>query len=180
MRAKSKSTLKGEFKDLRNLLLIVLLLPFLLVYIPVYLLLSFAFGLLLHLAVWIWWCTRGKYVLLVYSNSPVWQEYFESQLLPSLRSRAVVLNWSERAKWGKTSLAVLAFWYFGGGRREFNPLAVVFRPGRFRRVFRFWTPFLDFKHGNPQEVDRMTAELLNLVPPTRGPTPTATAKTGSV
>jgi len=99
--------------------------------------------------------------------------------LPALEGRAVVLNWSERTTWRGRSLAVLASRYFGGDR-EFNPMAVVFRPGRFRRVFRFWKPFLEFKHGKPQEVQRMTNELLELVAPASGGATTATPKTGGV
>ena len=76
---------------------LILLSPILVVLVPIYLALSFSFGLALHIAIWIWWCTRGKYVLLVYSNSPAWQPYFESHLLPTLQNRAVVLNWSARA-----------------------------------------------------------------------------------
>lgn len=176
MRTQDKFNLK---KEIKGLFLFVLLLPVLLVYVPVYLLIWLAFGLLLHLAVWIWWCTHGKYALIVYSNSPVWKDYFESQVLPALENRAVVLNWSERQQWRGRSLAVLAFRYFGGDR-EFNPLAIVFRPGRFRRVFRFWRPFLDFKHGKPERVERMKDKLLGLVPPARSGATTATPKTGSV
>ena len=158
---------------------LILLSPILVVLVPIYLALSFSFGLALHIAIWIWWCTRGKYVLLVYSNSPVWQPYFESQVLPTLEGRAVVLNWSERATWHSLSLAVLAFRYFGG-TRDFNPMAMVFRPGRFRRVFSFWGPFRDFKHGKPQQVERMKDELLGLAPPASRGATTATPKSGSV
>lgn len=159
--------------------LLILLSPILVVLVAVYLGLSFAFGLALHIAIWIWWCTRDKYALIVYSNSPVWQDYFENQVLPALENRAVVLNWSERATWHTWSLAVLVFRYFGGNK-DFNPMAIVFRPGRFRRVFRFWAPFRDFKHGKPQQVERMKEELLGLVPPASGSTATATPKTGGV
>lgn len=160
-------------------LVVILISPFLIVYVPVYLLVSFAYGLALHVAIWIGWCTRGKYMLIVYSNSPVWQPYFASQVLPALEGRAVVLNWSERATWRTWSLAVLALRYFGGNL-NFNPMVIVFRPGRFRRVFRFWGPFRDFKHGKPQEVERMKNELMGSLPPARGNATTATPKTGSV
>ncbi len=176
MRTQDKFILKKEIKEL---FLFVLLLPLFILYVPIYLVLWFAYGLALHIAIWIWWCTRGKYALIVYSNSPVWQDYFASQVLPALENRGVVLNWSERQQWRRKSLAVLAFWYFGGDR-EFNPLAIVFRPGRFRRVFRFWRPFLDFKHGKPQPVERMRDELLGLIPPASRGATTATPKTGSV
>ena len=56
-------------------------------------------AVLLQLAVWLAWCSRGRYVLVVYSNSPIWQEYFEQQVLPAVGPRGVVLNWSERQRW---------------------------------------------------------------------------------
>ena len=61
-----------------------------------------------------------------------------------------------------------------------NPMAIVFRPARFRRGFQFWRPFRDFKHGKPQQVERMKEEVLGLVPPASGGATTATPKTGSV
>ena len=91
---------------------------------------------------------RGRDVLFVYSDSPVWHEYIEQRFLPHLVRRAVVLNWSERNRWN-LSLGQVAFRFFGG-RREFNPLAVVFRPLRRTRTFRFWTAFRDLKHGRPE------------------------------
>jgi hypothetical protein len=44
-------------------------------------------------------------------------------------------------------LSAAVFRLFGGSR-EFNPLAVVVRPLRWVRVFRFWRAFRDAKHGN--------------------------------
>jgi hypothetical protein len=120
-------------------------------------------GLALHLAVWLWWLPRGKNVLLVYSHSLLWQDYLESRILPGLAPQAVILNWSARKKWGRRfSLPVLAFYYFGG-RREFNPLAVVFRPRRWAKTFRFWQPFQEFKHGKSTALEKMTAELFKEV-----------------
>jgi hypothetical protein len=114
-------------------------------------------GLLLHMAVWCIWCTRGRDVLLVYSDSPIWQTYVEEQLLPKLRHRAVILNWSERRTWRRT-LAVTLFHFFGGSR-EFNPMAIAFRPFRMARSFRFYKPFRDFKHGKPESVTLLTEQL---------------------
>jgi hypothetical protein len=104
--------------------------------------------LFLHLLIWMWWNARGRDVLFVYSDSPVWRAHIEQRFLPYLCQRAVVLNWSERNRWG-LSLGRIAFRFFGG-RREFNPLAVIFRPFRRTRTFRFWRPFHDMKHGRPE------------------------------
>jgi hypothetical protein len=54
------------------------------------------------------------------------------------------------------------FYYFGG-RREFNPLAVVFHPWRRGKTFRFFQPFRELKHGKPEALEKMTAELLQEV-----------------
>lgn len=62
----------------------------------------------------------------------------------------------------RRSLAVLAFCYFGG-HRTFNPLALVFRPFRLARHFRFYDPFQDFKHGKTDAVTKMEGELYDLL-----------------
>jgi hypothetical protein len=118
-------------------------------------------GILLHIAAWCFWCARGHDVLLVYSNSPVWQAYFEDELIPRLGRRAIVLNWSQRSSWGR-SLAVAAFRFFGGNR-DFNPMAVVFRPFRIARSFRYYKPFREFKHGKPEAVNQLTDRLLAML-----------------
>jgi hypothetical protein len=115
----------------------------------------------LHITIWTWWCLRGHDILFVYSDSPVWREYIDEHLLPHLGERAVVLNWSERKRW-RVSLARLAFHHFGG-YRQFNPLAVVFRPFRRTRTFRFWQPFRNFKHGRPEALRRMESEFFELI-----------------
>jgi hypothetical protein len=102
-------------------------------------------AVLLQLVVWLTWCSRGRYVLVVYSYSPIWQEYFEQNVLPAVGSRGVVLNWSDRKQWSY-SLPVALFRFFAG-TREFNPLAIVFQPLAWPRRFRFYAPFKAFKHG---------------------------------
>ena len=92
------------------------------------------------------WGTQGKDLLLVYSNSPHWQSYIETHWLPRWGERAVVLNWSERARWPADSPAVRLFRIVGGAR-EFNPLAVVVPLAGRITVVRFWRAFRDYKHG---------------------------------
>jgi hypothetical protein len=133
-------------------LLVVLATPFLL-----YLAWLVA-ALCLLAAVWLVWVPRGRYALIVYSASPTWQSYFEATLLPAVGSRAAVLNWSERRRWG-WSLSVLLFNIFAGSR-DFNPIAIVFRPGRWPERYRFFRPFRAFKHGRPDEVDSLLRKLL--------------------
>ena len=145
--------------------LLIVLLPLVIVGLVLWLVGS----LLVLSAVWLTWCTRGRYALVVYSNSPVWQEYFETQVLPALGTRAAVLNWSERARWNLSFQGVL-FRLFAGSR-EFNPVAIVFEPLLWPRRFRFYQAFRSYKHGKPEDVERLSRDffaLLNdLAPPSR-------------
>ena len=121
----------------------------------------------LHILIWTFWCLRGRDILFVYSDSPIWHDYIEQRLLLWLGNRAVVLNWSDRSRWRfPPTLARVAFHHFGG-QREFNPLAVVFRPLRRSRVFRFWQPFRDFKHGRPETLHKLEKEFFHLIGVTR-------------
>src|SRR5215208_480616 len=127
--------------------LLVVLLPFVVIAAVLWL----TAAVLLLLVVWLTWCSRGRFVLVVYSDSPVWHGYFEHNVLPAVGNRGVVLNWSERKQWSY-SLAAALFKCFAGPR-EFNPLAIVFQPLAWPRRFRFYRPFKAFKHGDPHEVE---------------------------
>lgn len=75
--------------------------PIILLLLPVavgMLLLFVIFSVALHICIWLLWCTQGRDILFVYSNSPVWHDYLEQRLLPLLGDRAVVLNWSDRSE----------------------------------------------------------------------------------
>lgn len=132
------------------ILLVLVLFPLILFWLLVWHL-----GLLF--SVWNFWCAKGRNVLFVYSDSPNWKEYIETNILPRFDNRVVVLNWSNRSKW-KTSLAKLVFQHWGG-RREFNPLGVIFKPFHRTRVFRFHKPFMDFKHGKSENLKKLEAEF---------------------
>lgn len=93
------------------------------------------------------WAPVGKRILLVYSNSPHWQNYIEDRWLPRLRDRVVILNWSERRQWATHQPVEAAIFRGYAGLREFNPLAIVFPQGGETQVIRFWRAFRDFKHG---------------------------------
>jgi hypothetical protein len=130
----------------------ILVLPFAIVHVNVVSL----YELLLCIAIWVAWGRRR--VLFVYSESPIWKGYVETEILPRLRDRAVVLNWSARRNWKPWSLAALAFHAFSGPR-AFNPIAVIFHPFRFVRVLRYWKAFKDFKHGSTQPLEELNSEL---------------------
>jgi hypothetical protein len=145
--------------------------PALIVLLPVVavaLLLWLISALLLLSVVWLMWCPRRRYAIVVYSNSPVWQEYFETQIIPRLGKRAVVLNWSKRNTWN-VSLPVILFQMFGGSR-EFNPMAIVFKPLLWPRRFRFYKAFRSFKRGRPDEVEALRLEFFGVLDALARPT----------
>lgn len=103
--------------------------------------------------------TRGRDLLLVYSNSPHWQAYVEREWLPRWGDRAVLLNWSERQQWSCWAPSVLLFRAFTG-YRAFNPIAMVVprwwgRPA----VIPFWQAFRDLKHGNSLPLRQAESQL---------------------
>jgi hypothetical protein len=114
----------------------------------------------INLVAWCWWFPRGRSVLLVYSDSVIWKQYFESQVLPVVKDKVLVLNWSGRKRW-RPSIASWAFHHYAG-RVDFNPAAFVFRPFRKVEVLRFYLPFKEFKRGDTAKVDELTARLFAL------------------
>ena len=144
---------------LKNTVLVILFLPAVVPLASVAIVLLLLYKATLYLLIWVLWLPRGKDVLFVYSDSPIWHEYMATEILPLVQERAVVLNWSERKKWRRWSLGVAVFHHFGGGR-EFNPLVVLFRPVRLARVFRFWSAFKDWKQGCREPVERLRQDLL--------------------
>ena len=153
--AKPKDTIYTALGGVAIIVLSPLWIPLLLLWLVFYLLATVC----IYLAVWLLWLPRDKHILFVYSDSPIWHDYIEQHILPVIRERAVVLNWSQRSSrsW-RRSLAVAAFKHFGG-RSDFNPMGVVFRPFHRARVFRFHPPFRDYKHGKPETLLAMQQEF---------------------
>ena len=144
----------------RQIGLLLIFLPFLLPLVLIGLALFFAYRAVLYLLVWTLWLPRGKRILLVYSDSTIWRDYFVNEMIPLLEDSAVILNWSERKQWPKWSLEVRIFRNFGG-RANFNPLVLVFHPLRPVEQFRFWEPFKYWKKGNTEPVERMKRNMLD-------------------
>jgi hypothetical protein len=138
--------------------LLVVLLPIVLPLAVIAFALHFLYRITLYLLVWVLWLPRGKDILFVYSDSPIWHDYMTTQVLPRVHERAVVLNWSERKGWPLWSLGVPVFHHFGG-TRDFNPLVLLFRPLRSAKVFRFWSVFIDWKRGYKEPVERLRQDL---------------------
>lgn len=137
---------------------VIFVLPIVLPLALIALTLGLAHRAALYALVWTLWLPRGRDILFVYSDSPIWHEYMTTQVLPLVQSRAFVLNWSERKRWSRLSLQASVLHSFGGGH-EFNPLVLVFRPFARARSFRFWQPFQDWKRGYREPVERLRQEL---------------------
>ncbi len=118
----------------------------------------FAYAIVLQIAIWTFWSTRGVNVLLVYSDSPTWSGYIEANIIPRLPPSTLTINWSDRRNWRWFSLPVMAARFFGGSK-EFNPMIVVFRPFHWAKTYRFWQPFKDYKHGKTGPLQALEAKL---------------------
>ena len=140
--------------------LVLLILPIVLPLALITLTFWFSHRVALYGLIWLLWLPKGKDILFVSSDSPIWQEYMANQILPQIEERAIVLNWSERNRWSPFSFRAHVFRSFGGGR-EFNPLIVWFRPFRQARMYRFWPAFRDWKRGYKEPVERLSQELFS-------------------
>jgi len=109
---------------------------------------------------------QGRYIVLVHSNSPVWQDYMATNILPRLPDDAVILNWSDRLKWRRLSLPIRVFRFYGGGR-DFNPIGLVGTALRGVETFRFWQPFRDFKHGDEKPLKELEARFFECIDTTK-------------
>jgi hypothetical protein len=113
----------------------------------------------LHLALLVAWLPRGRRVLFVYSDSPSWKPYLDEHVVPRLPRNAVILNWSERARWSPFGLGVWLFRMWSGAR-DFNPIAMVVTPWRGPKLFRFWSAFDERERGNPEPLRDVQAAFL--------------------
>ena len=48
----------------------------------------------------------NRRTLVVYSDSPYWQQYFEEKIIPKVRRKVWLLNWSKRREWDRRQLPV--------------------------------------------------------------------------
>ena len=142
--------------------LLVLLTPFVVVVALIWIVGSFLFSLLVLMSVWLSWSWRGKDLLIIYSDSPLWKDYFESGLLPRMGNRAEVLNWSNQSKWQLLSLKTIVFSQFKG-EKDFNPMLLQILPFRWPKRIRFYQAFHDSKHGKHETLIRLEADLSSLL-----------------
>jgi len=147
-------------KTLRGRAIKLLLIPLLLLLIPVivvWMLCRFLIRVMILVTIWLTWSTQGVTMLIVYSNSPHWQKYFEKGLLPLVEPKSKVLNWSDHLTW-PINIKMIAFYRFAG-ERDFNPMIIFFRPFRWPTTLRFFQPFRDAKHGKTKPLCNLEKNL---------------------
>jgi len=158
----------AETLNWKGTLLLIIFSPILLVIFVVVLVISaVAFPFIKIYEQWLkyrFWQLHGKFgrfVLLVYSDSPNWKDYIEENILPRIEPHVVTLNWSERREWPKTNPFESRIFRRWAGEIEFNPMAIVIPPkGKIKKV-RFWQAFRDFKHGNERSLTECKKTLLD-------------------
>lgn len=111
----------------------------------------------------------GIRAVLVWSDSPTWKPHIEEHWLPRIRSRVVLLNWSERRRWTRT-LEVLLWRHFcghyesiGGCYGSYNPAVIVLRGLRDPIVLRFFRPFRAMKKRNSEPLRDLETTLFSLL-----------------
>lgn len=97
-----------------------------------------------------------KDLLIVYTESPIWQPRIEQDWLARWGQRAVLLNRSK--SWSSGDLRA-RLWRSLGGFIEHTPLAIVVPANGEPTVVRFFTAFRDFKHGKSHRLREAEAEL---------------------
>src|SRR5688572_6035404 len=132
MSDKNNSVNKSFFLKVLLIVVVLIFLPLILIVGIIY----YVWGFILLVAIWINWVLQVRYILFVYSTSPMLSNYIEKEIITRIQDKVVILNWSERKHW-KLSLSVLAFRYFGGNKR-FKAFAVVFKPFQLNKTFRFY------------------------------------------
>jgi hypothetical protein len=149
---------ENPFKTAFNLLLVVLIylvaLPFLISSFIKSVFLGFKFRNMAR--------RQGRFIIFVYSDSPNWKSYIEQNILPHVQEHAIILNWSERSRWDRSSWIVQAFHHWGG-QREFNPIAIVYFSLTDVRVIRFFKAFHELKRGKSRILKKVESELVQLV-----------------
>lgn len=110
------------------------------------------------------WFSRGKFVFFLYSDSKIWKEYFEKELIPRVKDEAIVWNWSTRLAngWNKELPEAKLLDLFGGG--YLYPTAYLVTPEGEVEIFNFHDAYIRFiKSGKPEykELESRFLERVN-------------------
>ena len=106
-----------------------------------------AYRFWLKVRFWIRHGRNGKFILFVYSDSPNWKDYIETNILPRIEACSVVLNWSRRREWDAHRQYETKLFNQWSGPGEFVPVAIVFPLRGKVKVFRLWHPSQNPKRG---------------------------------
>jgi hypothetical protein len=96
---------------------------------------------------WVRHGRKGKVILFVYSDSSNWKDHIETEILPRLEARSVILNWSIRREWGASMPFEARLFNQWAGSGEFTPTAILFPLWGKVQVFRLWQLSGNPKHG---------------------------------
>lgn len=99
----------------------------------------------------------GKDLVLVYSNSPHWNDYIEANWLPKWGMRAVVVNLTRRNEWRRETSPEAQL--LRGRREASHPFAVVIPRNGWEKYFWFRAAFQKRKFGDGIPLASMEAEL---------------------
>jgi|GEM_PF-2410435 len=98
----------------------------------------FAHRLALKVRFWLRHGRKRKRVLFVYSDSSIWKDYIEKNILPRIESHSIILNWSKRREWGRRMQLESELFTQFAGPGKFVPVAILFSPMGKARIFRLW------------------------------------------
>lgn len=110
------------------------------------------------------WFPKGKHIFFLYSDSKKWKNYFEKGLVPKIKDKAAVWNWSTRQKDGWNGdimeAKILSLFRPVGC---FHPMAIVFMPSGKIKTFQFYTPYVNMLKSGKDDYKKLEKEFLTLV-----------------
>ena len=106
---------------------------------------------------------HGVVGILVYSNSPNWQEHIETEVLPALARNVLTVNWSQRNTWRRSAPLPVRVFLHVKPRKHFNPLGIVLTSRGSFELVQLHEAYMAQKHGKDRPLERQLAELRTLV-----------------
>ncbi len=109
------------------------------------------------------WISNGKNVLVVYSESKIWKEYFEKKLIPQIENTAVILNWSLRHKSrdNEKTLALEVLKFFR--KQWYYPVAFIFGNNADIQIFDFHESYIKMIKSGTGEYKKMEEDFLQKI-----------------
>lgn len=109
------------------------------------------------------WFPQGKYIFFLYSDSKKWKEYFETEFIPKIETKAVIRNWSTRLQDGWTNDIEGKILKLHKPLGYFYPMAIVFLPNGEIKTFEFYTPYVNMVKSGKDEYKKLETEFFDLV-----------------